>query len=356
MACNRCWGNWLVVLACGALAPGGLLRGDETDEQRAARIRQMSGEDKAALLGKKERFESLTALERSRLEHLYGAVSRDPAAQKLEETIRRYNKWLADLSSGQRAAIVGIADPKERVTKIKELMRKQEEDRFRQFVQAEVKREDQDAIYNWLEQFVLKHEKVIIDQLPSDWQRRIEDSPDETARRRNLITGWQFHVRRDSRIPAPSKEDYDHLLAALSDDARKRIDAVAKVDERDRRLNDLVGGAISSRFYPRPTREELHKFYVGLKTDDPRRERLEGLERDQLYGELQRMYQRERWGGGFYGRGGRGGRGQGPGPGSRGDGGEIRGERPEFKSGTRVKIFEGKRPPPDDLPPPPGNP
>ncbi len=361
MARNRWRGSWQFVFACGALAllPGGLVRGDETDEQRVARIRQMSDEQKAELLGKKERFEHLKSNERIRLVELHKAVSSEPNAAKLEETIRRYNRWLANLSSGQRGAILKIADPKERIEKIKELMEQQEKDRFTQFVQEEVRKVDRDAIYTWVEEFVGRNEKKILHKLEDDSRERIESIRDDVERHRQLLRTWHRHLRhRERDMPAPSKADFDQLFASLSPEVRTRVSALAKTDQRDQWLNDLMRAAIYSRAwnYTPPTHEELMRFYTGMSSDDPRRERLEGLEREDLHRQLRWMYDMERFGGREFGR--RGGRGPGaPGSGPPRDGGEFRGERPEFKGGLKVKVFEGKRPPPGDLPPPPpGNP
>ena len=356
MARNRWWGSWLVALACvGALVLGGkIASGDESDEQKAARITQMSDEQKAELLGKKERFESLTEAEKSRLVGLHKAVSSEPNALKLEETIRRYNRWLSNLSSGQRAAILKIADPQQRIVKIKELMEQQEKDRFTLFVEEEVTKPDRDAIYAWVEDFVAKNAQKIMHKLPEQSRERLDRIPDEVERRRQLLGTWSWHLRRrDPDMPMPKKSDFDELFAKLSPEARTRVNALTKADTRDQRLTDLMRAAIVSRNYTPPTRDELVRFYAGMPSDDPRRERLEGLERDNLYEELKRMYNAERFG--F--RYGRGGRGQGPGPGPRGDGGEFRGERPDGKGGMKVKIIEGKRPPPGEFPPPPpGNP
>jgi hypothetical protein len=274
---------------------------------------------------------------------LHAAISQDPNGKQLEETIRRYNQWLADLSSSQREAILSIKDPQKRIDRIRELMIQQEKERFNQFVEEDVSKPDRDTIYTWVEEFVIQHEKEILDRLPHEARKRLTDTPDETARRKALIANWHFARRRDSDMLAPKKADFDKLFEKLSHEARMRVTAVAKAEQRDQRLNEFMRAAIISRIYPPPGREELQRFYAGMKSDDPRRERLEGLERDELYRELRRMFGQERFGGRGIGPGGgqRGGPGRGGPGGGRSDGPpppEFRGERPPLPKG------EGKGP------------
>lgn len=342
MARNRLGRIQQLILWAGcalALAGVGQTRADESEAERVARIQKMSKEEKGVLLGKKARFDALDDADKRRLSDLHAAITHDQAARQLEDTVRHYNKWLANLGSPQRGAILAIEDPAERIKKIKELMQKQEEDRFRLFVQEEVSRADLDTIHAWLGQFVQKNEAQIVPRLRHDWQRHLESLTDDAVRRRTLTTYWQFS-RREPEMPSPSKEDFEQLLDKLSEDVRKRINAVAKAEDRDRRLSDLIFGAIVSRA-AQPSRDELQKFYASMPADDARRERLEGLERDDLYRVLQQMYNEERWGrrgrgggGGFRG-GGRGGPGGPDGPGfgggpPPGKAGPPRGERPEI--------------------------
>src|SRR5689334_23305852 len=93
---------WLLVSAGAAcLAPLPALRADETEAQKLERISKMTGEEKIELLGKQQRYLDLSAEGKKKLDDLYEAVSSDPNAKHLEATIRRYNQWLANLSSGQ---------------------------------------------------------------------------------------------------------------------------------------------------------------------------------------------------------------------------------------------------------------
>ena len=339
--------SWIApILALLAFGPPTAAVADETEAERAARINQMSTEDKALLAGKKKRFDELKPPELAHLQGLYEAISSDAEAQKHEETIRRYNKWLADLSSGQRGKILDIKDPKERIDKIKELMRKQEEERFQQFVELDVTNADRDTVYAWLEAFIVQHEDQIMTRLREEARRRIQEAPDEAARRKALIDRWQSARWYVPDMPFPTKDDFNQLFAKLSDEAKTRITAGANTDEQEQRLTDLMRAAIVSRVFSQPSREDLQKFYANMKPDDPRRERLEGLDREKLYQQLRAMYYRERFPAGFRGRGGPGSRGGGPPFAPPGEGG---GQRPPPK---------GERPPAEGnasgAPPPAG--
>jgi len=366
MARSRWWGklptgSLMLAAAWLSLLPSGSARADETEAERQARIEKMSNEEKGVLLGKQARFDALEPEEKQRLYDLHAAITHDPAARQLEDTVRHYNKWLANLSAGQRGAIVAIVDPKTRIEKIKELMEHQQKERFTQFVQEEFHKEDRDAVYEWMESFVGQHQAEILQHLPSETRRQLEEITDETARRRACLREWQRR-RRDPEMPAPAKSDFDQLFEKLSAEARGRITASAKADQRDQRLAELVRAASFSRATP-PSREELVKFYMAMDKADPRRERLEGLDENEVYRELQRMHWQERFGprGGPGGDGGRGRRGGGgpDGGGFGGPGGKgpppQRGERPEPPPGGRG---EPKGPPPDkagrgDAPPSP---
>jgi hypothetical protein len=324
----------LAVALVGLVLPA-TVRADETLAEREARLAKMQPEEKEALQSKKRRFDSLDANALKHVTELHAAIANEPNGKQLDETIRRYNKWLANLSFPQRAAILKITDSTERIAKIKQLIEQQERERFSQFVQEEIGKEDQDAIYAWAEDFVLANEAKILGKLPEVVRRRIEGMADET-RRRSLIGSWNYHVfrNRELALPAPNSEELNQLVGKLSPKTRTQLSAVASPEQREQRVMELIRAVILSRVYQAPSREELRKFYAAMKPEDPRRESLENLQQDALYRELHRMFDRER-----FGRGGPGQRG-GPGDGMRGRGG--RGEGPPPPPGES----RGQRPPP----------
>jgi hypothetical protein len=318
----------------------GIARGDQSAQERAAQWQAMTPEKKEELLRKKQRFDDLQPEEQNRLRELHASIKGDAHAEQLEQTMARYNQWLATLTSPQRAALTDIADPAERIVRIKELMQQQAEQRFREFL-PNLPDEERKVINKWVGDFVTAHEEDIRKLMRPEWREKVAESHNDEARRRNLAMnwGWQFR-RREPGTPVPTAEEFEQLFKALSAETRREIDQTATAPkERQALLEELVRRATFSRFLPQVGREELLKFYTDMKADDSRRERLEPLEGDALYRELHGMYIRERFGGP-----------QGP-PGQRGGPpwGGPPGERSLFKG-------PGKRPPgppPGEGPPPP---
>src|SRR5687767_6902602 len=98
----------LVIAAFAGCGPGLLSRrllADEGYQERVERLQKMSPEEKEDLQRKKKRFDELPEAEKDRLRELYAAITIDPQSEALSETIRRYNRWLATLSSAQRSDV-----------------------------------------------------------------------------------------------------------------------------------------------------------------------------------------------------------------------------------------------------------
>ena len=310
----------------------------ETEAAKAARLEKMPAEQKEELSRKKQRFEGLAASEQERLRGLHAAIASDPRKSELEDTVQRYNQWLATLTSPQRAALLTIQDPQERIARIKELIQLQAEQRFHAFL-PNLPDDDRKVTYKWVGDFVTKHAAQIRQHMPREWQDRLTGL-DEEARRRELARTWSWRYRRQEPGAAtPTKEEFAQLFTSLSAETRQWIeqtsqstDAKQTDDQRQARLVELIRAATFSRFFPSVSREELLKFYTAMKADDPRRERLEPLEGESLYRELRTMYFAERFGGpsGQRGPPRPGGGPPGPPP--------PPGDHPEFKG-------FGKRPP-----------
>jgi len=343
---------WFLPLGLALAGLGGLAAADETDRQRVERLEKLSPEQKEELLRKKQRFEQLSPEEQQRLRELHAAITADPEAAVLEETIKRYNQWLATLPSPKRAALLVIQDPKERIARIKEEMRQQEEQRFREFLPALPER-DQEVIRQWIVDFVVRNADAIRERLRDDTLRYIDEAPDEATRRERLVRSWEMR-RREPGMPYPAGEDLLRLVDLFSPETREKINALpagqasASLEERQAqrqaRVLELVRAALVSRTFPQPTREELLQFYANMKPDDPRRTRLEGREGDDLLSELRRQWNFERWRE-------RGGPGAGWGPRPGGPFGRGDRERDDERGGKgRPRGPEDGRPPP----PPPG--
>jgi hypothetical protein len=302
----------------------------------------MSDEEKEALQKKKNHFDQLKPDERQRMRNLHASIEREPNAGELEGTATLYARWLGNLDPVERSTLLDIKDPQQRIARIKEIMKHQEERRFQQYAFL-LPDDDLKAIHKWLGDWMLAHYDDFRDRLPRDVRQRIDEAPDQESRLRAMIDGW-LRGLRFGRLPLPSAADYKELLSRFSSETQKRIEAqvardVAAEPEDQRtqkrqeevtqqRLENLVRTALFSRFFPVVSQEDLLKFYASMKPDDERRQRLDGKEGEELRRELQRMYNWER----ITARGS-GGRGFGPpGWGPPGGGREGRGGRPDGRN------------------------
>jgi len=305
----------------------------------AARLQQMTPEQKDDLRRKKIRFDELGDEEKKRLRDLHDEIASDPNAKDLQNTATAYNRWLRTLDSAERSQLLDIKDPEARIERIKELMHQQETRRFQQY-SINLPEQDREAIFKWLEDFVAAHEAAIVDRLPGYAKQRIADAADADAKRRELFRSWQRHRREFNPPSWPSSEDHAQLVKRLSAETQKILESSAaseltkepedqRTPERQqalqqRKVEELVRTAYFSRMFPQISQEELLKYYAAMKSDDPRRKQLEGKEGEELRRELQRIYNGEH----FLGRGGPPGGPPAPGPGRFGQPGPWPGPPP----------------------------
>jgi hypothetical protein len=348
-----------------ALAAPSQARAAESDADRRARIAAMSSQDKQQLAQKKVRFDELDADVQKRLRTVHEAIANQPNAEQLERTLVNFYQWLGTLRARERDEVVNPRmAPDERIARIRELLKQQEEERFRKYVGV-LPDEDREVLNRWLADFLVRHEEEILELMPRDHRGRYRRSDDEDARLGQLSFWWTWHYsRRNDDAPTPTSEDMKRLIADLSAETQRQINQ-APPEEREQRGRDLVRALAFSRFRPPVQREELLKFYDAMKRDDPRRERLEGLTGEELYRELTRMHHEEPWrqrGGpavGWQQRGGPGGPRRGPPPdafgqpgpppvrdgggrGRRGEGPDRPGERPRDDAPQREENREDR--------------
>jgi hypothetical protein len=312
---------------------------DESVAERRERVEHMTPEQKAELKQKQERFANLSPAEQERIRKLHEEINGCKDKDKLKNTLERYHHWLATLSSGERNELLSLPQDK-RIAKIKELMDKQEDQRFKTLVAAKLTKEDREAIVHWLGDYVDEHHDEIMESLPEEWRPRGEGDAVRFPLMGVMARRWS--TEENAKGPRPTKADFDKLTASLSDDARKTIEGVKEADKRDKLALKWVGAAIWSRRAPPPVSpEELNKFYVNLSPTE--REKLDTLPPQEMQASLLRIYHQHH----FPGRGGpwQGGRGGGPG-GQRGGGRGGDGERgPGRGDGGRGRDKEPPQPP-----------
>lgn len=326
-------------------------------------IKNMSAEEKAALLQKKERFDQLPVEEQNRLRQLNTAITASPQGPQLLVTLDRYEEWLKTLTSKQRADLLSLkAD--ERIERIKELMQEQERSRLRELGGRQLPVEDVDAIFSWLEEYMKTHEDKYLERVPGEDFRKKLREMDEVSRRRSLMRGIIMRGPR-SDSPMPMKEDFVRLLPTLTPATRAALESAKTPEEQQQVARQWIFSAMISKVLPPPSEEDLQKIFKDLKPDE--RERLERKSAEEIKRELTWRYHwrgREGWRGpggpGFGpGRPGSSSSGERQGPGSQsgpGGGGPGRGgERPQFKR-PEGGSDRPPPPPPAEINPPAENP
>ncbi|HEX5106376.1 MAG TPA: hypothetical protein VFV87_21300, partial [Pirellulaceae bacterium] len=230
---------------------------EETEAERAERLKNMTLEQKDAVLNKQDRFEKLSAEEQERLRALHVSIESAPNGTELRQTLSRYHAWLATLTSIQRSELLTLpAD--ERIVRIKELLKQQESQRFQAFV-GNLPPEDHTAIFNWLGEFVAEHEAEILAQLDFSERGRVRNAPDREAKNR-LLALYMAAKRQNPKMPMPSVDDLNRLMERVSTEATRQIEQ-APADQQPERIREMVRAAIFSRRLPPVNDEELQKFY-----------------------------------------------------------------------------------------------
>ncbi|MCI0358048.1 MAG: hypothetical protein L0211_06175 [Planctomycetaceae bacterium] len=276
---------------------------------RAAEVKALSAEKKAELLRKKERFDKLSDAEKNRLRGLHEQLASSPDGPELLKLMGRYCDWLKGLNPRERDEVLSLPADK-RIARIKEIVSRQEGQRFTEYVNFHLPKPDQDAIYKWLDDFVAKHEEEILDQLSENERKWFPRIDDDRARRKALIPKL-LRRRGDSNMPFPSSEETDQMVASLSAETRGRLDAPGGTDRSDR-LRELVGAAILSVSIPPPSEDDLRKLFASLPAAD--KGRLEEMDPDEMDRALRFMYRARHIAGRGYRGGGPPGRGPGPPP------------------------------------------
>ena len=283
--------------------------------ERSAEVSSLPAEEKAELLRKKERFDELPEAKRQRIRDLHEQISSSPDAEELQAIMGRYCDWLKNLQSLERDQLLELpAD--QRIERIKQIVRRQENTRFQEYAENYLPQEDRDAVRKWLEEFVLVNEDEIIKHVHWDLRRKVKDADDRQVRSRLLMVGL-FWRPPSSPMPYPKKAEVESLVASLSEATRKELEKAKPSEDRTLRGYEIVRAALGSVASPPPTQEELKKFMAGLPADQ--KARLEAMDADEMKRELPRMYRfakyRQGSGGGFRGDGPRGDGPRGPRPG-----------------------------------------
>jgi hypothetical protein len=319
--------RWFAVWLCcgaGALAAGlafqaMLLNADEpwraTQEERRERLLKIGAAEKERLEQQTQRFESLAPAEKQKLRDIHDELSKAPDGDQLFAILQRYCEWLKTLDEVQRGELMSLTG-EERVAKIRQFMKQQEERRFRQL--ANLPYEDTRAVLDWLDKMVEPHEEELLALLSREAReavRNFKDRFDDPRARRKMMVWWLFKEGKRDELRntiQPSPDDLQRLLGQLSQETQddfKKLDA----QKQQELVRNWIGWAVFRPSYRPVTDSELHEFFKGLPSEQ--QAKLERLPHEEMHHELRKLYYASRFPGPDWGRPGEGpGRGGFRGP------------------------------------------
>lgn len=257
------------------------------------RIEAMSVEERMELQRRQQQFERKDPAEQQRLRNLHDAVERQPDADALRGTMRRYSEWLKTLPIYRRAELVEMA-PDERIEEIKRVLAEQKRELVRQ--------RDAEGGFRWVQAYAEKHADRIKQGLSESARRRIEEL-DPAVRRRWLVwTAWRQlqpsrsgRHARPARLPPLSEDDLKDILAAISPETAATLQPMS-IDEKRRKIAGIMRDAFRHASAARHTRsplseeheKKLDQFFEEM--DSRERDRLLSLPGDEMMRELRRLY------------------------------------------------------------------
>lgn len=275
------------LLVATALPSSGRLLADELDDRRQ-RLEEMTAEEKAALLRKKERFDRLSQAERQRMRDLHASIESRQDSERLRTVLERYNEWLKTLPTVERSKLLGLP-AEERIKRIKSLRQEQLRKTFglwgsRQEPPGDVKR-----LFDWANSYVDNHRSEILDGLPPQDRLRLRHADPKRQQRILLFrTIGGVGRRPGQRMPMPSAEELEQLKKALSPQARELLENELNAMRRVALVQRWLQVSVMSRLLPPVDDEELRALEDSLS--DAEREKLDQLSPNQRWMQLRRLY------------------------------------------------------------------
>ncbi len=331
---GRCAPRWAAVGWLIVVCMSSLVYGDSpfycTPEENRQRLESMPPAEKEKLLRQKERFESLSAEEQQRLKEIHEALAAAPDGERLYGVLRRYCDWLKTLASAERAELAAMP-PDERIARIRELMKIQEEKRVRKL--ANLSYDEGQAVLAWLDDMITPYEDELIKHLRPEHQQFLRQESDNPETRRKRIVFFLFRSRQGDKlreIVKPTDDDLERLLAGLSEPTRAAFRSLKDPEQQEELVRKWIFVSVVNPAYIPVDDNEINEFFTKL----PRgvQAELERLPREEMRQELRRMYFAAKVGRGEWSLGD-GGRppmnrpGFSSGPPFRGDRGGMRGDR-----------------------------
>jgi len=275
------------LLVATALTSPGRLLADELDDRRQ-RLEAMTAEEKAALLRKKERFDRLSQAERQRMRDLHASIESRPDSERLRTVLERYNEWLKELPTVERAKLLGLP-VEERIQRIKSLRQEQLRKTFGLFGSRQEPPGDVKRLFEWANSYVENHRSEILEGLPPQDRLRLRHADPKRQQRILLFrTIGGVGRRPGQRMPMPSAEELEQLKETLSPQARDLLENEPNAMRRVALVQRWLQVSVMSRLLPPVDDEELRALEDSLS--DAEREKLDQLSPNQRWMQLRRLY------------------------------------------------------------------
>ncbi|HRF02814.1 MAG TPA: hypothetical protein PLI18_20075 [Pirellulaceae bacterium] len=240
-------------------------------------VRSLPEERKETLSRRRERFDRLANDEQERLRRLHRELTRRDDARALEEVLLNYNRWLESLTSIQRAELADLTI-EDRIARIKELMRLQEEQTLRDLA-ASVGRADIEQIGRWTNLMAERHGEVILVRIeehrrnmPANWSRFFANPPVEPAARARWLAFAMMALPPAVIADVVSDEDMATLRGSLGDQARSVLDAELTEEEQIAQVGRWLAADFASRMRAGISSAELERFFAEELDDATRAE------------------------------------------------------------------------------------
>jgi hypothetical protein len=277
-----------------------------TEAERRERLRKMDAAEKERLERQTERFDSLPDAEKVKLREIHQELSQAPDGEQLYSVLQRYCEWLKTLNAAQRADLASLPHD-QRVARIREFMKQQEEQRFRRL--ANLSHEDTKVVLEWLDEMVKPHEEELRSLLSEDSQNFLRRIDDPRTRRKMIVWSLFRDDKKDElrETLQASSEDLQRLLVGLSQQTQDEFKKLGDLQKQQELVRSWIGWSVFPRPSYRPVSDsELHKFFTTLTTEE--QAKLERLPREEMHNELRMRYYASRFRGPDWGRPGESGR------------------------------------------------
>ncbi|MFV2065466.1 MAG: hypothetical protein ACC645_00690 [Pirellulales bacterium] len=263
--------------------------------------RQLSARDRAELVQKLQRFESLSVRDQRRIRELDQRINRDAESAALDEVATRYYRWLKQQTAGQRAELREL-DPDDRIERIRRLQAAERAKKKRTLSET-----DQKAVLVWLREWIVRNGRgrMLSDrarhQFPENDHGVARDRqgrrPPNSARRERLemMARAVTRVRPEQLMHLIETDDIRRLEQRLSSAARERLEQMPSAAQRKRLVIEWIRQAVRAAA-DRPlagadrwTQERLENFFVEQIGNNDLREELLRLPRDEMLRDLRRL-------------------------------------------------------------------